>query len=47
MEMEKVCENCKYEDNKLFEEPCSSCFIPDKDNPDPRDNQNWEPIENE
>ena len=38
---ERVCENCKNWECSLGEEPCSSCWIPDKNNPDPRDNQNW------
>jgi hypothetical protein len=41
--MKKTCENCKHKDRHLFEYPCTRCWIPDPDEPDPRDNDRWEP----
>jgi hypothetical protein len=32
--MSRTCENCKYEDYGLFDEPCRSCLI--------LTNSNWE-----
>jgi len=27
----KICENCKYKDTDIFEEPCRSCLIATND----------------